>query len=144
MTPPPTEQRLPWWQGVGSPGIGGYVLADLAAVATLAVLLPLTGGFESGVAAYVSVVLLVGFFALFYSIPLALVGIPIVHFACLRVRNQAVHVLAAGVVGVAVADVASALGTGDAESWAGGLYLGVATAIGRAAVIPLALARRPS
>ena len=70
-----TQAPPRWWEGVGSPGVGGYVLSDLAAVAALAVDLP-----------------------------------PVL--------------------------------SGDVEDWPAGLCLGAATAIGRAAVIPLALARR--
>src|SRR6185312_15632048 len=99
------EERLRQWEGVGSPGIGGYVLADLAAVAALAVLLPSVDATVADFGDYLTGIAFVGVFAFFYSIPLALIGIPIVHFCCLRVRNQAVHVLAAGLVGIAVITV---------------------------------------
>ena len=134
-----TEEHLRWWEGVGSPGIGGYVLADLAAVATLALALPAFSDPSGGVGGYLGLMVLVAFFGLFYSIPLAVVGIPIVHFCCLRVRSQAVHVLAAGLVGVAVGTVPFAL-TGGGVDLVPGLVLGLTTAVGRAAVIPLALA----
>ena len=138
------EGRVPWWHGVGSPGIGGYVLADLASVAALAVMLPLEDVTSGGLGGYLAGVVFVGLFGFFYSIPLALVGIPIVHFSTLRVRNQAVHVLAAGLVGF-LASVVSAVVFGGlaniGDSWGFGLLLGCATAIGRAAVIPLARRR---
>jgi hypothetical protein len=69
--------RRPWWEGVGSPGIGGYVLADLAAVAAVALVLPATSDFSGGIGGYLSGVVLVGFFAFFYSIPLAAAVIPL-------------------------------------------------------------------
>jgi hypothetical protein len=137
------QPRLRWWEGVGSPGIGGYVLADLAAVAVLALSLPLTGDLPDDLGTYLGGVTLVGIFGFIYSIPLALVGIPIVHFCCLRVRSQALHVLAAGLVGVGAAVVPLAVWSGELVLLPA-LYLGLATAVGRAAVIPLALARRPS
>jgi hypothetical protein len=140
MTTQVTEERLSPWEGVGSPGIGGYVLADVAAVAALAVLLPSVDATVADLGDYLAGVALVGFYAFFYSIPLALVGIPIVHFCCLRVRNQAVHVLAAGLVGTAMITLPVLVLSGELSG--AGLYLGAATAIGRAAVIPLALARR--
>jgi hypothetical protein len=137
LAPPVTA----WWQGVGSPGIAGYFLADLVAVGAMAVALPLSGDFSGGLGEYLSGVVVVGVFAFIYSVPLAAVGIPIVHVSCLRVRSQAVHVLAAGLVGVAAAMVPLAL-TGGGLDIVPGLYLGAATAIGRAVVIPMARSRR--
>lgn len=134
-----TQAPLRWWEGVGSPGVGGYVLANFASVAALAVLLPSVDATMADFGDYLTGVAIVAVYAFFFSIPLALIGIPIVHFCCLRVRNQAVHVLAAGVVGVAVITLPVLVLSGELEG--AGLYLGVATAIGRAAVIPLALAR---
>jgi hypothetical protein len=135
------QPRQRWWEGVGSPGIVGYLLADLVAVAAVALVLPAVSDFSGGIGGYLSGVVLVGIFASLYSIPLAAVGIPIVHFCCLRVRSQWVHVMAAGLVGFAAAVVPVALLGGDLDMLPG-LVLGAATAIGRAAVIPLALERR--
>jgi hypothetical protein len=135
--------RLEWWEGDGSPGVLGYVLADLKAVGALALVMPLFSGFSDGFLAYPIEFVVVGFFAFLYSIPLAAVGIPVVHFSCLRVRSQAVHVLAAGLVGVA-AGVVPIVALGGGLDLVPGLFLGAATAVGRAVVIPMALARRKS
>ena len=89
----------------------------------------------------VVMVLYVPFFALFLGWPAALVGCVLVHLICLGVPEQAVHVATAGLAGVAAGCAYGALlfdGFGGLL-W---LELGVATAAGRALVIPLARRRQ--
>ncbi len=141
MTAVATEAPPQWWQGVGSPGVAGYIVADLVAVGALALLLPL--GVSPDVADYGVGVMVVLIWGGLGSIPLALIGCPVVHSCCLRVRSQAVHVLAAGLVGFWIVVLPIGVSSGD---WLApeGLFLGTATALGRAAVIPLARARMRS
>ena len=93
------------------------------------------------------VIPVVGFYVAFvvvasiYGSPAAGLGCLVVHFLCLRVRSQVVHVAAAALVGVAAG---WAYGTVLFDGYWEQLWwqLGIATAIGRAVVIPLARRRR--
>lgn len=145
--PPPVVS--PAFHGVGSPGIGGYVLAWLASAVALPLVLGSTvlvpGGALTSMSA-TDVIPTLGFAVVFmtvaavYGAPAALVGCLVVHFVCLRVGSQAVHVAAAGATGMGAGWVYDTwLFQG---SWDGlWLQLAVATAIGRAVVIPLARRR---
>lgn len=140
--------RPSWWEGVGSPGVGGYVLAYVASAVALIVVSVLGGILEGGanlsideLASGVGVLVVGTIYALVFGAPAAVIGCFVVHLVCLRVVEQPVHVLVAGLAG-AVAGVAYELIL-FSGSFSGGLWilLGLATAIGRAAVIPLARAR---
>jgi hypothetical protein len=74
-----------------------------------------------------------------FATVLAPVGVLLVHLTCRRARLQAAHVLAAGLAGaLAGLGVGALLADGDVAGSCGlALVLGIATAIGRAAVIPL-------
>jgi hypothetical protein len=146
--PPPIVS--PAFRGVGSPGVGGYVLAWLASavalplVLLLGVLLP---GGERASLSVTEVIPTLGFALVFamaaavYGAPAALVGCLVVHLVCLRVDSQAVHVAAAAAAGLVTGwgyDTWLFQGSWD-WLW---LQLGIATAVGRAVVIPLVRRRR--
>ena len=136
---------------MGSPGVGGYVLAVAVSACALGVVLligalPEALGDEGGEDLLIlpTGVLVVTLYALFFAVPLAPPGVLLVHLLCLRVRHQAVHVLAAGLAGAAAALVwVRTSGVGGDPGWFP-LQLAVATACGRAAVVPLARRRRAS
>lgn len=78
--------------------------------------------------------ILVGAFAM----PTAPVGVLVVHLACERFDAQWIHVLASGLVGTgAVVTVSVLLLGGPFEFWELALGVGLCTALGRAAVIPM-------
>ena len=137
------------FRGIATPGVGGYFLAWLASaaalplVAWLGVLVP---GGEPTDLAVTDVIPALGFALVFaivaalYGAPAALVGCLVVHAACRRVRPQVPHVAAAGIAGVVTGWAYDAFLF--QHSWDSlWLQLGVATAIGRASVIPLARRR---
>ena len=140
------DERLRWWEGSGSPGVGGYVLAVVASAPALGLVLAasmvpgVVDGSESP-GSLLGGLVLVTLFALMYAVPVAPAGVLVVHLLCLRVRHQGVHVLAAGLAGAVAAlvwEVTLGAATLDRFPWA----LGIATACGRAAVVPLARRRR--
>ena len=140
------DDRLRWWEGSGSPGVGGYVLAVV--VSALAVgpvvvvsMVPevLRGREDAG--SLLSGLVVVTVVSLVCAGPVAVPGVLLVHLLCLRVRDQGVHVLAAGLAGAATVLVwEAAVGPGGLDRFP--LVLGIATACGRAAVVPLARRRR--
>ena len=134
MTTAPDFIGGPTGPARSAPGPGGYVLAvvvaDLAAslmigafVFTDAVTSPFTGVMIA--LTYVSV----------FSIPFALAGSFAVHLAARRIRRQSGHVLAAGAAGLLSAVVANATMFGG-RAYALFVVLPVATALGRAALVP--------
>ena len=137
---------LRWWQGVASPGVGGYLLAVVVSAAAVglgagASMVPDAFSGREDPGSLLTGSLLVGVVALLFAVPLAPAGVLLVHLACLRVRHQAVHVLAAGVAGAVTALVWGwVVDTGEVGGFA--LGLGAATACGRAAVAPLARRRQ--
>ncbi len=128
------------------PGLLGYLLAYLVSTVAFSVLLaaPAVGGPDAvrpgDFAAAVGIFWL---YAVILGLPFGMVGIPAVHFLCRWNPLQVVHVLAAGAVGcVAGAVVLSWLGGKELTLVSGfGLGLGASTAIGRAAVVPIARRR---
>ena len=75
-----------------------------------------------------------------FAIPTAPVGVLLVHLCCRRVQPQWVHVIAAGGAGVLTGLAFGAWAAGVTEIFSAtalAAILGVATAIGRACVIPL-------
>jgi hypothetical protein len=163
-----TQRTLSWRNAleatrVNAPGFGGYLLAYAASVLAYGVLMGLQV-LALGTDVLLSVVyaiLVIGVGAV-VGLPFALVLIPAVHLACRTVRNQAVHVAAAGFAGLSAGAAVwgfTVVGMNSNGSftaswefvpsrWSSGatlgaiLALGIATAIGRSAVIPLVLRRR--
>lgn len=76
-----------------------------------------------------------------YSLPFALVGVPLVHLLCRRVPRQWVHAVAAGAAGL-LPMAAMGLLTGE-WVWTWGAIAGC-TALGRWAVVPMVRRRRDS
>lgn len=120
----------------GSPGVCGYALAVAVSLVVFAALLAApdgTPGFAwSDFARTFLLVVLVG------ALPAAIIGAVgslIVHCATWCTAAQRWHVLAAAVVGL----VAGGISSGGSLMW--GVALGVATGVGRVAVIPLAMRR---
>jgi len=145
----PARSRAHPLRGAGAPGLGGYVLAVLASAVCLGLVLGVAEVIaESETLAFapedlIYVVLLplgVAALAVIYGLPAALLGCLVVHLVCLRVPLQGVHVAMAGLAGVAAGVVyGGVLFDGFYGLW---LPLGIATMVGRAAVIPLVRGRR--
>ena len=147
------QVRRRWWHGAGSPGFWGYVVAVVVSAGVLGVVtllgaLPdvIRGDGSEDLLVLPLGAVLVAMFALIYAVPLAPPGVLLVHLLCLRVRHQVVHVLAAGLAGAGAALVWVGAVDAGSPGWFP-FQLAVATACGRAAVVPLArrrqAARRP-
>ena len=145
----------PAWASDNTPGVVGSLLAVVLSWMLISVG-SLTFGFlledglpELGRITLVDLGIGISFLAMwsvfvgFFGALTAPFGVAAVHFACLRTPHQWVHVAAAGLVGgVAVYGVAVIFGEPwrDWDKMAAGV--GLCTAIGRAAVIPLVPAVR--
>lgn len=138
-------------RGLAAPGFVGYLLAFLASAVALGVITAVglvLGELGSDIAWAATDVIPTLFFlplgvallATLYGWPAAIAGCLLVHLACLRVRSQVLHVLAAALAGLAAGWVYQVWFFGWTFEWLW-LQLGLATAIGRAAVIPLARRR---
>ncbi len=128
--------------GTNTPGAGGYLLAVLVSDFVFALLLGLGALVEGDVEAFFGGVVLFTVITIFYSIPFAVPGVLAVHFCCRTVTSQVAHVAVAGAAGLLAGLLAEVvLFGGEAASWLV-LAVGVATATGRAAVIPLVPAVR--
>ncbi|GAB3990886.1 hypothetical protein [Nocardioides marmoraquaticus] len=126
-SPPPR-----WWEGVASPGPLGYALAVLVSVVALAVLAAVVEAtYAEAASDPASVLVGVALFGTVLALGIAPPGVLAVHLVTLRVRSQAVHVLVTGVVGL----VAGLVVVRDLEPLVA--LLAVATAVGRATVVPL-------
>ena len=132
----------PWWRGVGSPGVPGYVLAVALSDLVFALLLPGEALLEGDLQGYLFVALLAAVFSVPYCIPFAVPGVLLVHFVCLRVTSQAVHVVTAGLVGAMAGWVLWTLVLGETGFPLLALAIGFATLVGRAAVIPQGRSQR--
>ncbi|HWJ12016.1 MAG TPA: hypothetical protein VNS46_21715 [Nocardioides sp.] len=96
---------------------------------------------EAPVADAAAWVVIAACFVPLYSLPFALVGVPLVHLVCRRVGAQWVHVVVAGLAGLLPLAVAGVM-TGE---WVWGVApVGACTALGRLAVVPLVWRRRDS
>lgn len=127
------------WSGAGSPGIGGYALAWLVSVVVVGVEVTAPALLEEPLG-FLVLVAFVWVYAAVFGVPAALLGVLLVHLLTLRVRHQWVHVALAGLVGSAAGAAYTQLLFADdmpGLAW----ELGVATAVGRAAVVPMARAR---
>jgi hypothetical protein len=122
-----------------TPGVAGYLLSVAVSVLITALVTALeilvVGGPIQASAAFVECLVLAGLL----SVPIAPVGVLLVHLACRRVEAQWVHVLAAGLAGLLSGLAFSALvdvgGSDVLAIWPLTLALGFATAVGRASVI---------
>jgi hypothetical protein len=127
-----------------TPGVAGYFLAVFISIGVTALAIAVMSIPEDGFGALA--VLVVGaVYVTIFAIPSAPIGVLLVHLACRRVEAQSVHVLAAGVAGIFTGAGYGLLvdfGEGVLVTWPLTLTLGLATAIGRAAVIPLVPAVR--
>ncbi len=132
------DAARPWWHGVGSPGVPGYVLAVAVSDLVFALLLPGQALLDGDLQGYAFVALLAAVFSVPYCIPLAVPGVLLVHLVCLRVTSQVVHVVTAGLVGATAGWVLWAGVLGETGFPLLAPAIATATAVGRAAVIPMA------
>lgn len=98
-----------------------------------------TPGLGGYLAAWAVSIVVFAYYASFFSVPFAAVGIPLVHLACRKADAQWVHVLVAGAVGLLPMIVFGFAGDPTAL---GAPLVPVATAIGRWSVVPLVDRRR--
>jgi hypothetical protein len=148
------DQDLP-----NTPGLGGYLLAvvisDLAMPGLLAIaalgdaVAHGTGDQLGDPTEWAGTLVVLATYALVFSIPFALVGVPLVHLISCRTANQLAHVVVAGAVGFtelfllfAVPSAAQGSEDGILIGWIAGAWVGTAAMVGRAAVIPLVVGRR--
>ena len=127
---------------MNTPGALGYLVAVLVSDFAFAFLLGLGALADGDTDAFFGGLVLFTVVSAIYSIPFAVPGVLLVHFSCRRVASQAVHVAAAGAAGLLAGIVFEAAVTGGFDSFPLVLAVGVATATGRAAVIPLVPAVR--
>ena len=128
--------------GTNTPGPGGYLLAVLVSDFAFALLLGLGALADGDIDAFFGGLVLFTVITAIYAIPFAVPGVLLVHFLARRATSQLVHVATAGAVGLLAGLVASAwIFRNDGWPWLV-LEVGVATAVGRAAVIPLVPAVR--
>lgn len=138
-----------------SPGFLGYVAAVAIAVVVVALALaawtatsPASSAprsFSATVSGFAALLLVVTGYVSLFALPMALVGVPIVHWLCYQIANQAVHVMAA--IGTSVVFTLALTGalspnapgssSWGADTWALAGLVGVAVGLGRASVIPL-------
>ncbi len=122
-----------------TPGPDGYVAVWVLSVWLFALGVVLPSG--PGVAGFFPVLVFVLTATAIVSVPFAAVGVVVVHVVCRQVEAQWVHVLVAGLTGYATMVVIALLGAGP-EVLGSGWWLGMVTAVARAALIPLVLRRR--
>ena len=120
-----------------TPGRWGYAAAVLASLAAFAVLLPLPTLLVAGTDEYLHAVGWVLGYGVWLAAPMGALGVLVVHLLCADEPRQAVHAFIAGCLGLAigVAFFGPVL-DGDRYLWPA-LSLAAATALGRAAVVPL-------
>ena len=134
------------WTGErrSTPTAVGYLLAVGVSIGVAAILLAVLWASERNVQGIAAALLVSLVYVTVLAIPVAPVGVLLVHLCCRRTDRQGVHVLAAGLAGVLAGLAFGALVSGvpgAAERLDLALVLGVAAATGRAAVIPLRPAR---
>lgn len=123
-----------------TPGGVGYLLAVLVSVVATALVISVEILVVGGPLAAILALVESGILATVFAVPIAPLGVLLVHLACRRMEEQWVHVLAAGLAGVLTGAAFSALvdvGSPLVDSWPLTLTLGLATATGRASVIGL-------
>ena len=125
-----------------TPGPAGYLLAWAVSVVVFAALFAAgtSVGEGTGAGTALGVFVIYGYVIGSLSIPFAVVGVALVHLACVRVPAQWVHVLAAGAVGLLPAALFLLVDPSLARWLAVGVP--IATAIGRWSVVPLVRRRR--
>lgn len=119
-----------------TPGALGYSLAVLVSLVAFCILMAIPqGGWKQLPVA----VFMIAVFGCYLWLPVALVGVATTHLVARHSPHQWVHVLVAGLAGAAAGlALGSLLDVYDLT-----LRLGIATAIGRAAVVPLVPAHPP-
>jgi hypothetical protein len=128
-----------------TPGLAGYWLAVLVSIGVTALSIAVQSLPGDGLGGAAAVLIVGTLYVTIFAIPTAPIGVLLVHFACRRVQDQRVHVLVAGLAGILTGVVFGLLidvGSGVLEMWSFTLTLGIATATGRAVVIPLVPAVR--
>lgn len=136
---------------INTPGPAGYLLALLISIPAMPALAVVYGWIWAAVddttaAGEPAIDLIVmwpyaSLVVSFVAVPLALVGIPLVHLLSARTRPQVVHVVMTGAV--TFAEVCLLFGgPGDELARTLAVFAAAATMVGRAAVIPMVLARR--
>ncbi len=127
---------------MNTPGPLGYLVAVLVSDFVFVLLLNLDAWTDGDAMALFLGLGLFTYYTALFSIPFAVPGVLLVHFLCRRATSQAVHVVAAGAVGLLAGLVAERwLFDGDVLSRFV-LAMGVAAATGRAAVIAMVPAVR--
>lgn len=145
MSRPEPGARRPDRRRPSTPGLAGYLaawaLSCLVTVAGAAGIALADPSADQPLLDALVVLTLGSFWVPLYSLPFAVVGIPLVHLACRRVEAQWVHVVAAGAAGLLPA-LAVRLMTGEwIWAWAS---IAACTALGRLAVVPMVRQRRDS
>ncbi len=124
-----------------TPGLGGYLLAWLVSVVAFATAIVTIGALEQPVPLGERLPLVAGFtvWVGVVSLLLAPWAMPVVHYTCRHLDAQLLHVFTAGVAGAVVGVLFCLLVPGFILF---APYLPLATALGRAAVVPLVWTRR--
>ena len=135
-------------RSLSTPGLAGYVLGVAVSQLVCALLMLFWLNAGLGPAGWVAAALHLPIALIevsTYGLPVAVVGVALVHATCHRIRWQSVHVLVAGTAGLALAwawtDLTGLASLGPPAHTIS-VIIGVSAAAGRAAVIPLVVRRR--
>ena len=79
-----------------TPGLAGYWLAVLVSIGVTALSISLQSLPDDGLWGAAAVFVIGSVYVTIFALPTAPIGVLLVHFACRRVQDQRVHVLAAG------------------------------------------------
>lgn len=127
------------------PGLLGYAAAVVIAYAANGVLVGLRVAADDPVAGLGLATVGLPFTMMYeatYGLPFALVGVALLHLICQHLPEQWVHVTVAGMLGAATgAFLSGTILEGHLVGW-NAAQVALATAVGRAAVIPLVVRRR--
>lgn len=123
--------------GPKTPDLNGYLAAVVVSILVMPAIYLTVLALGDGELAFLVLYPFGLVYAAIVGVPMALVGLPVVHLVARRLESQADQVVVAGVVGFALAFVLASIVDGSDSGAIFGLVTGASTMIGRASVIGL-------